>query len=111
MQPHQNTGTLAAVGGMTTTEGVREWGRSAIARARAALESFTEAHAGKHAVGDSVTLADVFLVPQMYNARRFEVDLSPYPKLVELDARASALDAFRRAHADVQIDAPTKARA
>src|SRR5262249_31095113 len=111
IQPHQNTGTLAAVGRMTSTAGVREWARNAIGRGLMALETFACAYAGKHAVGDSVTLADAFLVPQMYNARRFEVDLSPYPKLVELDARASVLDAFRRAHADVQPDAPGRARA
>jgi glutathione S-transferase len=58
-----------------------------------------------------VTLADVYIVPQLYNARRFELDLSPYSKLVEIDARASALDAFVRAHPDNQIDSPARTAA
>lgn len=42
-------------------------------------------------------LAEIALVPQMANARRFKVDLGPFPRLVEADARARALDAFRDA--------------
>lgn len=110
IQPHQNTGTLAAVGRFTSAENVREWARSAIARGLSALEVFARMYAGEHFAGDEVTLADAYLVPQMYNARRFEVDLSHYPKLIELDARASALPAFARAHPDRQIDAPPSPR-
>jgi glutathione S-transferase len=47
-----------------------------------------------------VTLADICLVPQMYNARRFEVDLAPYPTLVGADGEAAALPAFVAAHPD-----------
>ena len=50
--------------------------------------------------GDAVTVADICLVPQMYNARRFDVDLKPYPTLVRCDAEAAALDAFAAAHPD-----------
>jgi maleylpyruvate isomerase len=106
IQPHHNTGTLAAVGRFTSPENVKEWARAAIARGLAALEVFAGAYAGQHFMGEAVTLADAWLVPQMYAARRFEVDVSPYPKLVELDARASAIPAFARAHPDRQIDAP-----
>jgi maleylpyruvate isomerase len=44
--------------------------------------------------GDAPMLPDVVLVPQMFNARRFGVDLTPYPRLVAIDARCSALAAF-----------------
>ena len=47
--------------------------------------------------GEMPDLADVCLVPQMYNARRFEVDLTPYPRLVRIDAAARALDPVARA--------------
>jgi maleylacetoacetate isomerase len=47
--------------------------------------------------GDAPMLADVVLVPQMYNARRFDVDLTAFPRLVALDARLRALPAFERA--------------
>ncbi|HEX4339666.1 MAG TPA: maleylacetoacetate isomerase [Polyangiaceae bacterium] len=110
IQPLQNTSTLAAVSRLTTREEARAWGHAAIARGLPALESLILQSGGKYAVGDDVTLADAFIVPQLYNARRFEVDLRPFPRLVEVDARASALDAFVRAHPDSQSDSPTHAR-
>lgn len=50
--------------------------------------------------GSNPTLADVFLVAQMFNARRFECDLEAYPKLVGITDRCEDIDAFRRAHPD-----------
>ncbi len=50
--------------------------------------------------GDAPGLADICLVPQMYNARRFELDLSAFPKLVAIDARCTALAPFQAAHPD-----------
>lgn len=51
--------------------------------------------------GDAPGIADVFLVPQMYNARRFEVDLTPYPRLVAADAAARELAPFAAAAPDM----------
>lgn len=50
--------------------------------------------------GDAPDIADVHLVPQMYNARRFDVDLEPFPRLVAMDAACRALPAFERASPD-----------
>ena len=55
--------------------------------------------------GDTPTLADICLVPQMYNARRFELDLSPYPRLVEIDKYLTSLPAFQNAAPEAQKDA------
>jgi maleylacetoacetate isomerase len=55
--------------------------------------------------GDAVTMADLCLVPQMYNARRFGVDLMPYPKLTAIEERLLALPAFERALPENQPDA------
>jgi maleylacetoacetate isomerase len=55
--------------------------------------------------GDSPTLADVCLIPQIYNARRFKCDLSAVPRLVAIDEAARALPAFAAAAPDVQGDA------
>lgn len=52
----------------------------------------------------AVSLADVCLVPQMWNARRFECDLSPYPRLVGIDARLNELPAFAAAAPEAQPD-------
>jgi maleylacetoacetate isomerase len=55
--------------------------------------------------GSQVTLADVCLVPQMYNARRFGVDLAPYPRLVAICRHLEALPAFSAARPEAQPDA------
>lgn len=55
--------------------------------------------------GGEPTLADVFLVPQMYNASRWELDMSAYPKLCRITERAKAREAFVLAHPDRQSDA------
>ena len=60
---------------------------------------------GKYCVGNAVTMADAALIPQLYNARRFEVDLSPYPTLLRIEAALAALPAVQQAHADLQPDA------
>lgn len=50
--------------------------------------------------GDAPGIADVFLVPQVYNARRYEVELDAFPRLVEIEANCMALEAFQNAHPD-----------
>ncbi len=60
---------------------------------------------GKHLFGDSVSLADVCLVPQMYNARRFGVELQDYPRLVAIDEHLRSLPAFAAAAPEQQPDA------
>ena len=61
---------------------------------------------GRHLYGTSVTLADVCLVPQMYNAHRFHCDVEPYPLLRAICAHLESLPAFARAAPQVQPDAP-----
>jgi maleylacetoacetate isomerase len=86
-----------------------EWYRHWIREGFNALEALAAPRAGRFLYGDSVTTADLCLVPQMFNARRFEVDLSPYPTLVRCDAEATTLDAFAAAHPDrVAPAAPVK---
>ena len=66
----------------------------------AAVETLAAPRAGRFLFGDEPTLADVCLVPQLYNARRFGVPLDAYPLLVAADAEAAALPAFAAAHPD-----------
>ncbi|MGH8232688.1 MAG: maleylacetoacetate isomerase [Rhodanobacteraceae bacterium] len=65
-------------------------------------------HTGTFCEGDTPTLADCCLVPQVYNARRFEVSLSRYPTIEAIDATCRKLDAFRRALPEAQADAPVE---
>lgn len=62
---------------------------------------------GRFCHGDQPSLADCCLVPQMYNARRFQLDLKPYPTLVRIDAACLALPAFDAARPEAQADAVT----
>lgn len=62
---------------------------------------------GRHLYGSTVTMADVLLVPQVYNARRFGCDLGPFPTLVAIDAHLKALPAFHAARPEAQPDAET----
>ncbi len=55
--------------------------------------------------GERPSLADVFLAPQVYNARRFEISLQHCPKIISADAACQALAAFQAAHPSRQIDA------
>ncbi|MGB6306636.1 MAG: maleylacetoacetate isomerase [Steroidobacteraceae bacterium] len=59
--------------------------------------------AGRFCHGDAPTLADVCLVPQVFNARRFAVDLAPYPRIVQIDAACRELPAFQNAAPDRQV--------
>ncbi|MEQ1548043.1 MAG: maleylacetoacetate isomerase [Chakrabartia sp.] len=52
--------------------------------------------------GHTPGIADICLIPQMYNARRFETPLTAYPTLVRIDAACTALDAFKAAHPDTK---------
>ena len=60
---------------------------------------------GKFCFGDAPTLADLCLVPQLANAKRFGCDLSAYPTLVRIDAHCATLPAFSRAGPENQPDA------
>ena len=68
-----------------------------------ALEALLES--GPYACGKAVTIADLCLVPQVYNARRLKVPLDKFPKIVAVDAACMALPAFDRARPENQPDA------
>jgi maleylacetoacetate isomerase len=76
------------------------WYRHWVAEGLAALEALAAPRAGRFLFADAPTLADICLVPQMYNARRFAVPLDAYPTLVAADAEAAAHPAFAAAHPD-----------
>ena len=67
-----------------------------------ALEAMAAPRAGKFLFGDAPTGADVCLIPQLYNARRFNVPLDDFPTLLRADANANELEAFAAAHPDRQ---------
>jgi len=86
---------------------VAAWYCHWIARGFTALEEQVRRSGSdrRHLFGSSVTLADVLLVPQMYNARRYRCDLEPYPTLRAISAHLETLPAFARAAPETQPDA------
>lgn len=64
---------------------------------------------GDFCEGDQPGMADCLLVPQLYNARRFGLDLAPFPTVRRIDAACLALDAFKKAAPEAQPDAPPPA--
>lgn len=81
------------------------WYRHWVATGFTALEQQLAASAGQYCFGDVPTLADVCLLPQVFNARRFAVDMAPYPLLAAIADRLGALPAFAAAHPSQQPDA------
>lgn len=83
---------------------VHDWIARWIGDGFVSLEQLVERHGGAFSFGDEPSFADCALIPQIYSARRFGVDLANFPKLVEIDARAGALPAFAAAHPNRQPD-------
>ncbi|WJF89963.1 maleylacetoacetate isomerase [Paraburkholderia bonniea] len=88
-------------------EAKNAWYRHWIESGFAALETHLagDTRTGALCFGDTPTLADACLVPQVFNAQRFEIDLSAFPTLQRIYAHASQLDAFARAAPSAQPDA------
>ena len=83
-------------------EEVDAWYRHWIVEGLGALEALAAPQAGAFLWRDHPTIADVCLVPQLYNARRFDVPLDAYPTLLRADENAAKLEAFAAAHPDRQ---------
>ncbi len=110
IHPLQNLGILKYIKAAYSLDddAIFAWCRKWIGRGFAAFEAVARQRSadGQFSFGDSLTLADVWLVPQLYNARRFELDLTPYPTIVSIDEHCQTLDAFEAAHPTRQPDAP-----
>lgn len=81
----------------------RHWVADGLAKLEASLVRFPGT--GKFCHGDAPTMADCCLVPQVYNAKRYECDTAPYPTVMRIFDECRKLDAFDRAHPSKQPDA------
>jgi maleylacetoacetate isomerase len=85
---------------------IAAWYLHWITRGFEALEAQLAARPATHfAFGDSPTIADICLVPQCANARRFKLDFAPFPRIAAIDANARAHPAFAKAAPENQKDA------
>jgi maleylpyruvate isomerase len=88
-------------------DSIKAWCRHWIAAGFGALEEEARhlSGDGRHMFGSSVTIADIVLVPQMYNARRLKCDIAPYPTLRATSSHLESLPPFARAAPEAQPDA------
>jgi len=106
IQPLQNLAVLRYLG----EDRKAEWGHHFINKGFQNLEKILEGTAGKYCVGDEVTMADLCLVPQVFNANRFKVDMSPFPTISRINETLSHLEAFKVSHPTKQPDCPEDLR-
>ena len=105
IHPVQNLKVLDRLRALGLAEAqVAGWAAQVIEEGLNACDRLIAGGTGPHCFGDQVTLADLCLVPQLVNARRFGVDLR-WPRLVVIERACLALDAFRRAAPENQADA------
>jgi maleylacetoacetate isomerase len=83
-------------------EAVDRWYVHWVREGLVALEALAAPEAGKFLFGDGPTGADVCLIPQLYNARRFNVPIDDLPTLLRADENANRIEAFAAAHPDRQ---------
>jgi len=106
VHPLNNLRVLKAVRDLGADQaGVDAWAGRWILDGFAALEVQVQRHGDGWCLGDAPTLADCYLIPQIYSARRFNVDLTAFPRLLAVETQAARHPAFVAAHPDNQPDA------
>lgn len=103
IHPLNNLRVLKAVGALGAVQ--NDWAAQWITPGFDALEALIAQNGRGWAFGDQPGLADCFLVPQIFSARRFEIDVSAWPRIAAIDAMAAAHPAFQAAHPANQPDA------
>ncbi|KAJ8327145.1 hypothetical protein QVD99_004998 [Batrachochytrium dendrobatidis] len=81
------------------------WAKHFITTGFQGLEPVLKKTAGKYCFGDEITLADACLVPQVFNAKRWGVDMTQFPTIAGIDERLAELEAFKKAAPNAQPDA------
>jgi len=105
VHPIQNLRVLNTVRDLTDDETSLAWAARVNREGLAACEKLAAGNPGPFVFGAAPTLADVLLVPQLVNARRFKVDVAAFPRLLAAETAMLALDAVKRAAPDQQPDA------
>lgn len=106
IQPLQNLSLLNKLDSkfQIGAEGKKEWMSENVTRGFDALENILQTSAGDHCFGDEISLADCFLVPQVFSAKRFGVDMNRFPLISAIDQNCLKLEAIQKAHPEQQAD-------
>lgn len=108
IQPLQNLSVLNFIKSEynLSEEQKLSWGHYWISRGLDAFEAELQKNTTKFCLGDKPSIVDCFMVPQVYNAYRFQVDMKKYPKIDEIYNQCLEIPAFQKAAPDKQIDNP-----
>nr|AYN44492.1 glutathione S-transferase Z4 [Brachionus calyciflorus] len=111
IQPYQNANVIKKIAQETQSEEKKmEWIKFYLTKGFRAIESALVESSGKYCVGDEITIADLCLVPQVYSAFRFNIDLTDFPNVRRVYAELEKVPEFIKAHAHRQIDTPSELR-
>ena len=105
IQPLQNLSVLKYIED-TVQSDKSQWSKHWIKKGLTACEIFLKRRAKSFCFGDKLSLADCFLIPQIYNAKRFKVDTKDFPILDKINTHCLTTPAFEKAQPDNQPDAP-----
>ncbi len=89
-----------------TAQDKEEWVSVWAKKGFEANENFLRKTYGSFCFGNEVTAADLFLIPQVFSAQRFKIDMSAYPIITKINENCLALDSFKKAHPLRQVDTP-----
>ena len=103
-QPLQNLSVINKYS--SDPEQRKTWSQFWISKGLKVVEELLVKSSGKFCVGDQITMADCCLVPQIYNANRFEVDMSQFSNITRIMKSLESEKAFISAHPDNQLDKP-----
>lgn len=109
IQPLQNLSVLQKLVNdhNFSDEEKQAWCQHWVSRGLHSFEKLLQRTHGQFCFQDQVSAADCFLIPQIYSAQRFGVDLSPFPLILEINERCLTLEPFIKAHPDNQPDTPS----
>ncbi|CAO3639764.1 unnamed protein product [Cunninghamella echinulata] len=103
IHPIQNLAVLKYVGGADMAKR-EEWANHWVTNGFEGLEKLLEQYAGTYCVGDHITLADMFLVPMVYNATRWNVDMKKFPLITRIHNTLMTLPEFKDSQPSMQPD-------
>lgn len=104
MQPYQNLNVIRKIASYAGEDTKLEWVQFYLSKGFTAIEKILAKSSGKYCIGDDISIADLCLVPQVYSANRFKVDMSQYPNVMRVYKELEACESFKRAHAHRQPD-------
>jgi maleylacetoacetate isomerase len=103
--PIQNLGVLKRIETLLGADAARQWGHDTLVKGLTATEALVARNPGPFAFGESPTLADIVIVPQLLNCRRFGVDLGLFPGLTAIEALLSVCVGFVAARSPASVGA------